>query len=38
MLKRRGLVTAWLSVAGFFAMLWTYRGVNLLILGLPSYA
>lgn len=36
--KRRGLVTAWLSVVGFFVMLWTYWGVNLLIPGLHSYA
>ena len=36
--KRRGLVTAWLSVVGFFVMLWTYWGVNLLLAGLHSYA
>ena len=36
--KRRGLVTAWLSVVGFIVMLWTYWGVNLLIPGLHSYA
>lgn len=35
---RRGLVTAWMSVAGFFVMLWTYWGVNLLLAGLHSYA
>jgi cytochrome c-type biogenesis protein CcsB len=34
----RGLVTAWLSVAGFFIMLWTYFGVNLLLPGLHAYA
>ncbi|MFP4143795.1 MAG: cytochrome c biogenesis protein CcsA [Phycisphaeraceae bacterium] len=36
--RRRGLVTAWLSVIGFFIMLWTYWGVNLLLAGLHSYA
>jgi cytochrome c-type biogenesis protein CcsB len=36
--KRRGLVTAWLSVAGFVVMLWTYWGVNMLLAGLHSYA
>jgi len=35
---RRGLVTAWLSVLGFFVMLWTYFGVNLLLPGLHAYA
>ena len=35
---RRGLTTAWLSVVGFFVMLWTYWGVNLLLSGLHSYA
>lgn len=35
---RRGLVTAWLSVLGFFAMLWCYWGVNMLLAGLHSYA
>lgn len=34
----RGLVTAWLSVAGFIVMLWTYFGVNLLLPGLHAYA
>ena len=34
----RGLVTAWLSVVGFFVMLWTYFGVNLLLPGLHAYA
>jgi len=36
--KNRGLVTAWLSVIGFFVMLWTYFGVNLLLSGLHAYA
>jgi len=36
--KRRGLVTAWMSVVGFCVMLWTYWGVNLLLAGLHSYA
>jgi cytochrome c-type biogenesis protein CcsB len=36
--RQRGLVTAWLSVIGFFVMLWTYWGVNLLLAGLHSYA
>ena len=36
--KDRGLTTAWLSVAGFIVMLWTYWGVNLLLAGLHSYA
>lgn len=36
--KDRGLVTAWLSVLGFIAMLWTYFGVNLLLPGLHAYA
>lgn len=36
--KNRGLVTAWLSVAGFAAMLWCYFGVNLLLPGLHAYA
>ncbi len=36
--KNRGLTTAWLSVLGFFVMLWTYWGVNLLLAGLHSYA
>ena len=34
----RALVTAWLSVLGFFTMLWTYFGVNLLLPGLHAYA
>lgn len=37
-LKNVGLVTAWLSVIGFFVMLWTYFGVNLLLPGLHAYA
>lgn len=37
-LKDRGLTTAWLSVAGFIVMLWTYFGVNLLLPGLHAYA
>jgi len=36
--KNQGLVTAWLSVIGFFIMLWTYFGVNLLLPGLHAYA
>jgi len=36
--NNRGLVTAWLGVLGFFVMLWTYWGVNLLLAGLHSYA
>lgn len=36
--RNRGLVTAWLSVAGFVMMLWTYFGVNLLLPGLHAYA
>lgn len=36
--KNPGLVTAWLSVIGFFIMLWTYFGVNLLLPGLHAYA
>lgn len=35
---RRGVVTAWLSVAGFVVMVWTYFGVNLLLPGLHAYA
>lgn len=35
---RKGLTTAWLSVVGFFVMLWTYFGVNLLLPGLHAYA
>lgn len=34
----KGLTTAWLSVVGFFVMLWTYFGVNLLLPGLHAYA
>ncbi|RMH10122.1 MAG: hypothetical protein D6695_12005 [Planctomycetota bacterium] len=37
-IRNRGLTTAWLSVAGFFVMLWTYFGVNLLLPGLHAYA
>lgn len=37
-LRNRGLTTAWLSVVGFFVMLWTYFGVNLLLPGLHAYA
>lgn len=36
--KGKGLTTAWLSVIGFFIMLWTYFGVNLLLPGLHAYA
>jgi len=36
--KKPHLVTAWLSVIGFFMMLWTHWGVNLLLAGLHSYA
>lgn len=36
--RNKGLVTAWLSVAGFIVMLWTYFGVNLLLPGLHAYA
>ncbi|MGH7244304.1 MAG: cytochrome c biogenesis protein CcsA [Phycisphaerales bacterium] len=36
--KNKALVTAWLSVIGFFVMLWTYFGVNLLLPGLHAYA
>lgn len=36
--KNKALVTAWLSVAGFIVMLWTYFGVNLLLPGLHAYA
>lgn len=34
----RGRKAAWLSVIGFFAMLFTYFGVNYLLAGLHSYA
>jgi cytochrome c-type biogenesis protein CcsB len=37
-LSDKGLTTAWLSVAGFVIMLWTYFGVNLLLPGLHAYA
>jgi len=36
--RNKALVTAWLSVIGFFVMLWTYFGVNLLLPGLHAYA
>ncbi len=36
--QNKGLFTAWLSVAGFLVMLWTYFGVNLLLPGLHAYA
>ncbi|HNB60559.1 MAG TPA: cytochrome c biogenesis protein CcsA, partial [Phycisphaerales bacterium] len=36
--RTRALTTAWLSVVGFFVMLWTYFGVNLLLPGLHAYA
>lgn len=36
--RNRALVTAWLSVAGFIVMLWTYFGVNLILPGLHAYA
>ncbi len=36
--KRPHLVTAQLSVVGFFVMLWTHWGVNMLLAGLHSYA
>jgi cytochrome c-type biogenesis protein CcsB len=36
--KNKGLLTAWLSVAGFVVMLFTYFGVNLLLPGLHAYA
>jgi ABC-type transport system involved in cytochrome c biogenesis permease subunit len=36
--RDKGLVTAWLSLAGFAMMLWTYFGVNLLLPGLHAYA
>ncbi|MCW5765796.1 MAG: cytochrome c biogenesis protein CcsA [Phycisphaeraceae bacterium] len=37
-IKDRGLTTAWLSIVGFFTMLWCYFGVNLLLPGLHAYA
>ncbi len=36
--RNKAFVTAWLSVAGFIVMLWTYFGVNLLLPGLHAYA
>lgn len=36
--RGKALLTAWLSVAGFIIMLWTYFGVNLLLAGLHAYA
>ncbi|MBX3380976.1 MAG: cytochrome c biogenesis protein CcsA [Phycisphaeraceae bacterium] len=36
--RNKALITAWLSVIGFFVMLWTYFGVNLLLPGLHAYA
>ena len=36
--RNKGLVTAWLSIAGFIVMVWTYFGVNLLLAGLHAYA
>ena len=36
--RDKALTTAWLSVLGFFAMLWCYFGVNLLLPGLHAYA
>lgn len=36
--QNKGLTTAWLSIAGFIVMLWTYFGVNLLLPGLHAYA
>jgi len=35
---KKGINTAWLSLAGFIVMLWTYFGVNLLLPGLHAYA
>lgn len=37
-IKNRALVTAWLSIVGFFVMLWCYFGVNLILPGLHAYA
>ncbi|MEN1705722.1 MAG: cytochrome c biogenesis protein CcsA [Planctomycetota bacterium] len=37
-IKKKALTTAWLRVVGFFIMLWTYFGVNLLLPGLHAYA
>ncbi|MBU6414108.1 MAG: cytochrome c biogenesis protein CcsA [Planctomycetes bacterium] len=36
--KNRSLISAWLSVVGFFTMLWCYFGVNLILPGLHAYA
>lgn len=36
--RGKATLTAWLSVAGFVIMLWTYFGVNLLLAGLHAYA
>lgn len=36
--RNKATMTAWLSVVGFFIMLWTYFGVNLLLPGLHAYA
>lgn len=36
--KNRALISAWLSVVGFFTMLWCYFGVNLILPGLHAYA
>jgi cytochrome c-type biogenesis protein CcsB len=36
--RKKGLVTAILSVVGFLMMIWTYFGVNLLLPGLHAYA
>ncbi len=36
--QKKGITSAWLSVAGFIVMLWTYFGVNLLLPGLHAYA
>jgi len=36
--KDRAWWTALLSIIGFFVMLWTYFGVNLLLPGLHAYA
>lgn len=37
-IRNKGLTTAWLSLAGFIVMLFTYFGVNLLLPGLHAYA
>lgn len=36
--KNRALTSAWLSIVGFFTMLWCYFGVNLILPGLHAYA